>query len=325
MPQDAALPDHLDLAWSDPQLEQALRAMLNGDPQPALALLGTVPKDADRRELYAGVLGEGGQSQLPPLEALAERNPDNPDGWLLLGSALASAAWTARGAAVIEMTSDEQIDGLVRLGKQAREALHRAAELAPTDAAPWSQILRCTLGAPDDDDDCERAFTEVARRAPEMYQANMTRLSSLTAKWYGSQKQALAFARDRTRDLPSGHPLHALIALAHIEGYLEVVTRDNMFGRVWGVLRYWNKRVRAELDAASDRMLSGTAQFAGHPNSMAAHQVFAAAYRQVSEDPQRCRAHLERSGDRPMQWPWAYFGEHTEEFAAARALAGLVP
>jgi hypothetical protein len=77
------------------------------------------------------------------------------------------------------------------------------------------------------------------------------------------------------------------------------------------------KEVRTEVDAASDRLLAGADQYADHPWSMAAHQVFAALYQDIPAH-ERARPHLERGGPRPMPWPWGYFGDEVEKFAAAR-------
>jgi hypothetical protein len=122
--------------------------------------------------------------------------------------------------------------------------------------------------------------------------------------------------------LPDGHPLHALTACAHIEGYLDGTMRGNVIGRVWRVARYFRGTgVRAEIDAGSDRLLASDA-YAEHPRFIAAHQAFAMLYHHA-QDEARSAPHLLRSGTRPARWPWAYFGDHREEFASARRAAGL--
>jgi hypothetical protein len=314
----------LNLAWSDPRLEAALHPLLRREPRPALDLLGATRGDADRRELYADVLGGAGQHALAELRAAAqEAAADDPDRWLLLGASLSAAAWTARGAAVIEHTSDQQIGSMTSLAAQARRALGRAAELAPADPVPWSEHLRCAQAVVDDDRELDEIFARLQRLGPDLYSANQVRLGTLTRKWYGRQEQALAFARGRARDLPPGHPLLALIASVHIEGLVDEGMRGNVIGRIWRSIRYLsNKAVRAEVDAASDRLLAGSDRFAAHPWSMAAHQVFATLYNQVP-DHDRTRPHLQRGGPRPMPWPWGYFGDAAQQFTAARKAAGF--
>lgn len=320
---NGGLPAGLNLAWSDSRLETALPALVRRDVRPALALLAATREDADRRELYVDVLGGAGQHLLADLRAVADERPDDPDRWLLLGSSLSEASWTARGAAVIEHTSDEQIHGMVNLAQQGRKALRRSADLAPKDPVPWSVLLHCASGSTDDPGELDRIFARVQELGPDLYSANQVRLGTLTRKWYGSQEQALVFARELTHDLPPGHPLLALIASVHIEGMIDGGMRGNVIGRIWRTMRYLSKKeVRAEVDAASDRLLAGADQYADHPWSMAAHQVFAALYQDIPAH-DRARPHLERGGPRPMPWPWGYFGDEVETLAAARKAAGL--
>jgi hypothetical protein len=317
------LPNDVDRDWVDDDLARAARAVLVGDCQPALDLLAVSRGDVQRRELYAGVLGAVGQRRRADLREMVEVDDGDADRWLLLGSALIAAAWTARGADVADRMTPDQVDGLVELSGQARTALRRAVKLDPDDAVPWSVLMRCALGAPEEPEEVGRAFARATRLAPQLFGAHCSRLTSLTRKWYGSMPEAFAFARERTADLPPGHPLHALIALAHIEGWVDGAMRGNVVGRVWRTMRYFkNAGVRAEVDAASDRLLAGADDFTDHGSSMSAHQMFAALYHEA-EDPMRLRPHLERGGPGPTTWPWGYFGDHIEVYAAARTAAGL--
>lgn len=320
MPDDLA--DELGLAFSDPALEAAMWALVGGAPQAALDLFALTHADPDRRELHTEVLGQAGQRQLGELRRLADRDPADPDRWLLLGSALAHAAWSARGADVAENTTDAQIHGLITFTGQAREALAKVRKLAPADAVPWSVLLDCAQGVPEQDGEHEELFNRAVERHPLLYGAHATRLGTLTRKWYGSQREVLEFARTRTAPLPDGHPLHALTAHAHIEGYLDGAMRGNFIGRTWRLSRYFrNAEIRREVDAGSDRLLASDA-YAGHPRFIVAHQAFAMVYHHA-QDEGRSAPHLERSGTRPARWPWAYFGDHREEFANARRAAGL--
>lgn len=165
-------------------------------------------------------------------------------------------------------------------------------------------------------------FDRLAALPGTMYAAHMTMLNTLTSKWYGSNGLMFGFARQHTATLPDGNPLHALTASAHIEGYLDALGRGHVLGRMWRAVRYFkDRKVRAEIDDGSDRLLASAA-YAGHPWRLAAHQTYAALFHQV-EDERRSAPHLMRAGSRPMRWPWAYFGDPAEEFATARKAAGL--
>ncbi|GIJ49838.1 hypothetical protein Val02_67240 [Virgisporangium aliadipatigenens] len=315
-------PVEVTLAWSDERLEAAMRALTRRDARPALAALAATRDDPHRRALYIEVLGTAGESALHELRTLAKEHED-PDRWLLLGAALASAAASARGADVISRTSEEQIEGMLELGGHARRALRTAARLAPADPVPWSVLLGCAMGAVEHDGELDQIYAEVRRRSTDLYPAEITRLMSLTRKWYGSQQQAVDFARAGTAHLPPGHPLWALVAFAHVEGMVDISMRGNAITRFWRFARFTSdKRIRAEVDAAADRLLVDPRTFADHPATLSAHQVFAAFY-YVTSVPERARPHLERGGPRPAYLPWVYFGEQAETFALARKEAGL--
>jgi len=330
----------LDLAFSDDELEKALWALADdADPRPALDLLATTddphlrehapdgphprgrPIDGShRREHAVSVLGTAGQRHLGRLRDLAGRESHRPAPWLLLGASLAAAAWAARGTAVAGQTSDRQVHDLQAYVAEARTALRRAAVLDRADPVPWSELTGVVLGAPLHTTEPADVFQRAIALTPDLYGAHARHLTGLTRKWYGSQDKALAFARAGVAGRPDGDPLLSLIALAHIEGYVDGLLRGNVLGRFWRAWRYFAApAVRRETDAAAGRLLAATSE---HPWAITAHQSFAALYHQAN-NPSRARPHLERSGPRPALWPWRYFGDPEILFAAARHAAGL--
>jgi hypothetical protein len=318
----ANIADRLDLAWSDVALEVALWALVRGETQPALDLLGASHGEPEARELYVETLGAAGQERLAELRQVVDRDPEDVDRWLLLGAALANAAWTARGAGLADMTTEDQFDGLADLTGQARGALRQASSLAPADAAPLSALLSCAQALPEQPGEHQVLFARVSSLQPQLYGAYHTMLRVLTRKWYGSQRQVAEFAREHTAALPDGHPLHSLTAHVHVEGYLDAAIAGSYVGRIWRFSRYFKASgVRAELLAGSDRLLASDS-YARHPRFMAAHQAFAMIFHHA-EDEQRSAPHLVRGGARPARWLWSYFNDPGTEFTAARRAAGL--
>ncbi|MFT7841409.1 hypothetical protein Q5530_35185 [Saccharothrix sp. BKS2] len=320
----ADLPPHVDLAWRDPDLERAARALVVGDIAPALALLAReVPPDL--RDLRVEVLGQAGQEVLVDLDVAAE---DDPDRLLLLGSALNAAAWWARGALYAGQTGDARVERFLDLSGRARDALTRAAAAAPADAAPWSALMSCALGAPEREGEGGEVFAGVVARVPDLVSAHERRLQGLAAKWYGSHEQMLDFARVRVADLPNGHPLLALVPAAHIEVHLHDSSAPGAIRR-WRAMDYPGRRVvRAEVAAASDRLSAAGGAERAHARWIRANQVFAAYYNSVAdvaglrpEDVDRLARHVAEAGERPARWPWGYFGDHHAAFEKARRLA----
>jgi hypothetical protein len=322
-------PERVDLAWQDDELERAAGALLDGELTPAFDLLASTRGQSDRRELCVDVLGQAGSLGLPALRAAVEQRRDDAERLLLWGSALRTAAWEARGTAIAERTGNEQIGQLIDLTRQARVALRKAAELAPADPVPWSLLMACTLGVPEHDDEGDQVFAEVQRRAENLFGAGELRLQMLAAKWYGSNEAVLDFARTQTGDLPPGHPNLALVPQAHIEVQLDNLSTGSIFKRIWRSMTYLGKEhVRAEVNAASDRLLAAAETYRAHPRSPIAHQTFATLYHQADDDLSskaadrgRLARHLAYSGTRPARWPWGYFGDHAEQFGTAHKTA----
>lgn len=316
---------HVDLAWADPELDQAVAALPAGELAPALELLASTREQPDRRELCVDVLGQAGAVVLPLLRATATGQRTDADRLLLWGSALNAAAWLARGADDADHTTAEQSGQHADLTRQARAALTEAAKLASDDGVPWSMLMWCALGDPAHPEEGDQVFAEVRARAPELFGANTARVQALSAKWYGSNEAVLEFARTTRRDVQAGHPLLALVPAAYLEIHIANMMSGNVFSRIRRSSYLSRKPVRAEVDAASDWLHAGAEAFRTHPMWFRANQIFAAYYQQASEwqpeDRARIAGHLRHSGDRAAQLPWGYFGDHEEQFAKARTVA----
>ncbi|PWK79493.1 uncharacterized protein DUF4034 [Lentzea atacamensis] len=275
-----------------------------------------------RRELALDTFAYAGSPILPKLLAAAENDPDNVHLLLLLGSAQAAAGWQARGSRRAEHTTDDQWAGLTDYTQQARRTLLRATELDPDDVAPWAALMAVALGAPLATREPAEIYNEVHKRVPDLVNATLRRLQSTTKKWYGSEEEMFTFARTRIADLPDGHPLLAMIAVAHIEKHLQNYRAGgNKIKRLWRAVTYLSKQ-RDEVNAASDRLLAGADD---HPHSQWGHQIFATYYLEADkeQDKDRLAQHMRRSGPTPMRWPWGYFGNHKEQFAKAYKTSGL--
>jgi hypothetical protein len=313
----------IDLAFRDADLAKALTALADdGDATAALDLIAGTP-DVHRREQAVSVLGAGGVPRLELLRELAQAQPYRGERWLLLGATLSAAAWGVREAAGSDKRIDRRIIAQQALVAEARSALRQAALVDHDDAVPWSELAGVVIGAPLHVTEPADAFKQACVLAPGLYLAHARHLVGHTRRWYGSPDRVLAFARARVAGRTDGHPLHALIALAHIEGCVDGLLRGNVLGRAWRAYRYLgDPDVRRETDAAARRLLAGDGRYDAHPWTMAAHQAFAALYHQAGDDG-RARPHLLRGGDRPTMWPWRYFGDPERLLSAARRRAGL--
>ncbi|USX49159.1 hypothetical protein [Lentzea sp. HUAS12] len=314
------LPAYVNTNFDDDELLRAAIALVHGDLVPARDVLAATRDQPHRRELAADVLGAAGTVVLPALVKAVRERPDDVDLVLLLGVAQAAEGWKSRGAAWAQDTTAEQFRGLEAFSRLARETLHRAAELAPDDAVPWSALMSVAVGAPRHRNEAAEVYDEVVRRVPDMVNATLRRLQSTAEKWQGSRGEMSAFARGGVVNLPDGHPLLCLIPIAHIEvQLLKEWTGNGMLQRWHELSAVYLRRQRAEVDAASDRLLAGPD---GHPHSLWAHQIFSVYYYEIRAKG-RLAKHLVRGGERVMRWPWEYFGNPNDRFRKARALASL--
>lgn len=314
----AQLPNYVDTAFDDDELLRAALALVSGDLGPALDFLAATRDQPYRRELAVDVLGAAGNVVLPALLDAEEERPEDVNLLLLLGAAQSIAGWQSRGAARAKHTSEEQFGGLTKFTARARQTLQRAAMLDPDDVAPWAALMAVALGAPTHRNEAAEVYEEVVKRVPDLVNATMRRLQSVAAKWYGSHDEMFAFARAGIVGLPDGHPLLALVPIAHIEMNLDKMASGSLVPRVWQVLTAsYLKKQRAEVDAASDRLLAGVG---AHPHSRSAHQIFAMYYYEARAT-DRLAPHIARSGEHAATWPWGYFGDHNKQFGLARERA----
>ncbi|MEU7874189.1 hypothetical protein [Dactylosporangium sp. NPDC049140] len=313
-----------DRAFSDETLEKALSALADdADPTAALELIVTT-EDTATREHAVAILGAAGVTRIERLRELTAQQPYLPERWLLLGAALSAAAWAvrennhAKPVVTERLVQEQQV-----LVAGARSALRQAAALSRDDPVPWSELAGAVVCAPLHRTEVADVFKRACVLDSDLYAAHTRHLTGLTHRWYGNQDKVIAFALVRTAERPDGHPLHALVALAHIEGYVDGLLHGTVVGRFWRAWRYFaDSKIRRETDTAADRLLAGHAEFATHPWTMHAHQAFAALYHQANE-PGRARTHLELGGDRAAIWPWRYFGDPERQLATARKAAGL--
>ncbi|WP_330270921.1 hypothetical protein OG205_27500 [Lentzea sp. NBC_00516] len=310
------LPSYVDTDFDDDELMSTALALVSGDLGPALRLVAATRDQPHRRELVLDVLGGAGNVVLPQLLDLQEERPDDLELLLLLGSAQSVAGWQSRGAAGADQTAEEQWDGLRKFSHRAHETLHRAAALDPDDVAPWALMMSMAVALPTHRREAAEVYEEVVKRVPDLVNASFRRLHAACKKWYGSHEEMLGFARGTAGGAPDGHPLLALIPAAHIEMHVYLTWKTSFLVRMWQTIaRSYLKKQRAEVDAASDRLLAGTDD---HPRSLWAHQIFANYYFELFVT-DRLALHLARGGERASRWPWGYSGDADAQFARAHS------
>ena len=129
--------------------------------------------------------------------------------------------WEARTSARAVNVSQEQWRVFRERLNIAEEQLLEAAELRPEWVTPWRRLLTSGRGMSLGPAVNETRLDAALRRDPLDLETHIEWVSQLQPRWSGEPGQALAFARDAFDGAPEGHRLGCVIAMAHIEDWVE--------------------------------------------------------------------------------------------------------
>jgi hypothetical protein len=244
-------------------------------------------------------------------QAVADE-PESALPLLLSGARQVAWAWEARTRKQASMVSQDQWKVFLARLETAEEQLLEVAEREPDWLAPWYFLQNSGRGASLDREVCRYRFEAAVRRCPGHLASYKVRLQQLSAKWGGSNELMHDFARTSTHAHPEGSPLGELVAIGHLEHWLE------LDGGPAGRAYLTEPQVAAELREAAERSVL-------HPDYprprgwTAAFNTFAMA---LSLADQRETAHrLFQALDGTVTvFPWNYLGgKPAERFATYQA------
>ncbi|MFD5636984.1 hypothetical protein ACFWJM_22995 [Streptomyces sp. NPDC127077] len=222
---------------------------------------------------------------------------------LISGTRHISWGWEARTSArAANVTQDQWRIFRERLAI-AEEHLLEAAELRPEWITPWRRLLTSARGMSLPSSVKETRLDAALRRDPLDLETHIEWVSQLQPRWGGDPGQALAFARDALGRAPQGHPLGCVIAMAHIEDWVES-ERGNCLE---------TPAIQAELREAADHSILHPA-YARHPGWQHDFNMFAMALSLAGERHTARRVYQELDGAY-TSWPWTYFAEPEKQFA----------
>jgi hypothetical protein len=222
---------------------------------------------------------------------------------LISGARHISWGWEARTAARAVNVTQEQWRVFHERLHIAEEQLLEAAELRPEWVTPWRQLLTSGRGMSLGDSVNETRFDAGLRRDPLDLDIHTERLAQLQPRWGGESGQALAFARDAFARAPQGHNLGCVIAMAHIEDWVESDREDCLE----------TPGIQAELRDAADHSILHPA-YVWRPGWQHDFNMFAMALSLAGE------RHTVRRVFRTLdgaytKWPWTFFADPEKEFA----------
>ncbi|MGA5300445.1 DUF4034 domain-containing protein [Nucisporomicrobium flavum] len=219
-------------------------------------------------------------------------------------------AWEARGAAQAQYTSEEQFRRFHNRLRMAENALDEVIARDPEDVTARTWLVTSARGRQLDADEAQARFDEVVKRHPHHVVAHEQRLQYLCAKWFGSDAEMFAFAREATAAAPDGSLLPELLVIAHIEKWLSLSRgEDDEYITA--------EPVRADMLAAAEKSVfhpAFTPAYGWIPRA----NVFAMGLHLAGEKAAAARV-FDLLGDRVGGWIWNYLGDPATAYESARA------
>jgi hypothetical protein len=193
--------------------------------------------------------------------------------------------------------------------KYAEDCLVEVTERDPDDPTAWMFLVLTGRARQVGVDEAQRRFLAATDRHRWHRTAHEHMLQQLCPKWGGTLEAVHAFATDTLGDMPPGNPLGALIAMAHIEHWMEVPD-----GQETAYIRA--PHVVAELREAAEKSVWHP-DYEPRPGWPGPENTFAMAFWLAGDWPAAARQ-FDTIGDLVTEWPWAYLGDAGRRFAAAR-------
>jgi len=301
----------LDPSCGDAELAVMLRQAEAGDWAGLRAGLTAVDDAADLTWMLAALADVKGVETWIP-EAIAAE-PDSALPLLLSGARHVSWGWEARTKASAKHVSREQWEVFGQRLAVAEEQLYEVAEREPDWLGPWYFLQISGRGTSIERPAGRYRFEAALRRCPGHLGSHKQRLQQVCAKWGGSHEEMHEFARGAMLSAPEGSPLGELVALAHLERWLELD-----YGQDQAYLR--RPEVVAELHEALERSILHPA-YQRPRNWKAQYNTFAMVF-SVIQDKQTARPLFEAVGDTVTESPWHYLsGDPVAAFRTQRDAA----
>jgi hypothetical protein len=211
------------------------------------------------------------QTYIYRLSSLIDGRPDWLHEWvaakpasslplLFRGTHGTSWAWRARGSGRANTVEQDAWQVFFARLVEADRDLAAASALDPADPTAHARSLWTAIGLQLGQHEIRRRFGEVVRRHLWHQDAHHSMIQALAAKWHGSNAEMFEFARSVSLRAPEGHGLHALIASAHLEQWLNL-THESTDGRERQIRYFCNPAVQVEIRAAAAKSI-GSSRYA---------------------------------------------------------------
>ncbi|MFF2043081.1 hypothetical protein ACFVVX_21925 [Kitasatospora sp. NPDC058170] len=221
VPRDRLNPHRAGPPMSTERIKQSQAvadAAWGGNWRPAAAHVEAAGQDWDERWSRLELLASIAEENDAWLTAWRAADPDSCDAATLEAQRMVHHAWEIRGSGYAPDVPAANMAKFRELLPAAIEAARRATLLAPQDPAPWVVMVTAARGARYKPAQFRPLWAGLAARAPHHYEGHWQAMQYWCAKWFGSDRKMLAFAKRAMDHAPVGSPLpgiylHALVEL----------------------------------------------------------------------------------------------------------------
>ncbi|KUO21102.1 hypothetical protein [Streptomyces dysideae] len=297
-----------------PELVPLRTAAVSGDWTAVQAYFASLDS-ADKVTFVVGLVAETDGVENMLERAVAER-PADPLPRTLLADRYVRIGWGIRGDARAKHVSSGQFDQFHDWLRRAERILIEVCAEQPSYAPAWTVRLITARGLSLGQAEARRRYERLSAHHPHHYAAQQQLLQQLCPKWGGSWDDAHGFARESAAAAPDGSHAGALVALAHLERWLDLDGSE-----AGAYMR--GLPVRDDLrHAAQVSVLHPDYRPGWH--GIGTHSAFAMAFSLGGHFEDAAR-HFAALGDRAAEFPWSYLSDPRGAFVKYRksALATL--
>lgn len=231
-------------------------AAWGGDWKSAARYVRAAGQDWDERWNRLELLLHVAQEDDAWLDAWRTAEPGDCDAATLHARLMVHRAWEIRGSGYAHEVMTSNMDRFRAMLPAAIEEARQAALLDPADPGPWVVMVTAARGAQYRPAQFRKIWDELAARAPHHYEGHWQALQYWCAKWFGSDRRMMRFARQAVRKAPPGSPLAGIYL--HALGELTDRSGDGRLPAT-PLARTTLKRIAASFDrvAPDDERLPG--------------------------------------------------------------------
>jgi len=246
------------------------------------------------------------------LEQAAADAPADPLPRTLLAWRYIHLGWETRGRAAATHVTPEQFDQFHTLLRKAERILIEVCAEQPDSAPAWTARLLTARGLGLGLSEARRRYDRLSAHHPHHYPAQTQLLQQVCPKWGGSWEAAHGLAQECASAAPDGSHAGALVALAHLERWVDL---DG------AALKAYLRDVSVRNDLRSAARISVLHHdYRPGWHWIDAHSAFAMAF-SLGGHFEDAAPHFAALGDRAAEFPWRYLHDPKAAFVEYRTSA----